>query len=540
MAITEIHAIFQTPKNAIHYVMADKTETALREDVHPRIAYSVDEKTGEVTYYTLSTCQWCAHMDEPEWDFQRLIDYFGQRELRLGCARSKTGEAIVAWHLTQSFDGQIDPRIANEIGRELAEKVFPGHPAVISTHTNTTQIHNHIVACAWNRDGEKYNSCHATYQDIRRWSDELCARYGLRVLERTRDQKLIRWTDSRGKVRYFEPTARKEALRRQRKEGRCSSGDVSSYRNTLAYEVKEKRKETNRAIARQAIEEELPFAASYDDLLARLWERGFDIKGKKKNGEWYSSVTFKSPIADRGVRDTSLGDGYTREQLTARIAKQKEERQAAAEMQKKLRLPVYEDDDYAKMGDVQQLSEEYRAYHDRGGCIRVEARTEPQKTLLRDIKQADAELYGLIDTTRLQQLIAESRSKKKTPGNRTREAVLIARIQESFENLRFMEQRGICTNQEVAEKVSLLQRQIQICEEKLGRAERMMEQQQDPDKVQEYTQRIEQLRDGLEELRLELSRYERCMATLNRIESERTMRNAPMPEKKKRHGEYER
>ena len=94
MAITEIHSISQTPDKAIRYVMADKIETVVREDISDRIPYSVDEKTGDVTYYTLSCTQWCTRVNEPERDFQRLIDYFGQRELQLGCAKVLANRSI--------------------------------------------------------------------------------------------------------------------------------------------------------------------------------------------------------------------------------------------------------------------------------------------------------------------------------------------------------------------------------------------------------------------------------------------------------------
>lgn len=529
MAITEIHAISQTPNKAIRYVMADKIETVLQEDIHPRIAYSIDEGNGMVTYYTLSSCQWCVHMDEPERDFNRLIDFFGQRELRLGNARSKTGEAVVAWHLTQSFDKQIDPRIANEIGRKLAEEVFPKHPAVISTHTNTDKTHNHIVACAWNRDGFKYNSCHETYQALRRKSDALCEEYGLSVLEDTREQKLTRWKDRNGRVRYFEPTARKNDLRNQRKEGKFSPDDVNSYRHTLAYDIADKQNQSNRETVRQVIEEEIPFASSYSELLMRLLERGYRIKDKKKDGQWFENITFTAPGARRGVRDYSLGDDYCRKSLTDRIEQQNEERQRSASLQAKLQLPLRED--YG-IESTHRLHEDYRAYRDRGGFVQVNERKEIEKPLVEELKKLGVELYGMIDTTRLQQLVAQQRTKKKNPKS-TPEDELVARIQEGFYNLQFIEQRNIHSAQDVLDRSRGLRARIDACEGKLSMADQMLAKIADPEKAEEFQERIKLLRESLVKMKEELERYEQCFAVLKRINAERILQiNKPLPQKK--------
>lgn len=536
MAITEIHAISRTPDKAIRYVMADKIETILREDISDRIPYSVDEKTGDVTYYTLSCTQWCTRVHEPERDFQRLIHYFGQRELQLGCARSKDGETIVAWHLTQSFDTQIDPRIANEIGRKLAEEIFPGHPAVISTHTNTDKTHNHIVACAWNRDGEKYNSCHETYQAIRRKSDALCEEYGLPVLEQTREQKLTRWKDSKGRVRYYESTERKDDLRQLRKERKCSPDDVGSYRNTFAYEIADKKKQTNREIVRQGIEEALPFAATYEDLLQRLQEQGYRIKSKKQDGQWLENITFTAPGAQRGVRDSSLGEAYCREQLTARIERQREQREQSAVLQEKLQLPVRED--YG-IDNVQRLHEDYRAYRDAGGFVQIQKRQPVEKSVVQELKKLGIELHGMIDTTRLQQLIAQQRSKKKkTPA--TREEELVSKIQEGFENLRFLETRNICSDQQIVERIQQMHTQIANCEEKLIKAERMIARIPDRERAEDFCERVDLLREALAEQKKELSCYERCAAVLERIAADRTAREVPPMAKKKSPKAWER
>lgn len=60
--------------------------------------------------------------------------------------------------MIQSFEGNVDPRIANEIGVKLAKEMFPTFPVVVSTHTNTENTHNHIMICAWGFEREEVES----------------------------------------------------------------------------------------------------------------------------------------------------------------------------------------------------------------------------------------------------------------------------------------------------------------------------------------------------------------------------------------------
>lgn len=81
---------------------------------------------------------------------------------------------------------KVTPELAHQVGLELAEKVLGGRfQVIVSTHLNTGHIHNHLL---WNsvsvEDGAKYHSNRKTYlRQIRTFSDELCRKYGLSVIE---------------------------------------------------------------------------------------------------------------------------------------------------------------------------------------------------------------------------------------------------------------------------------------------------------------------------------------------------------------------
>lgn len=55
MATTDIHAIKQTVGVAIGYITKDKVEEKIKDDIADSIKYAINDKTGEVTYYTTSS-----------------------------------------------------------------------------------------------------------------------------------------------------------------------------------------------------------------------------------------------------------------------------------------------------------------------------------------------------------------------------------------------------------------------------------------------------------------------------------------------------
>lgn len=504
MATTEIHAITQTVGASLAYIMSDKVEVVLKDDVADSIAYVMNDKTGEVTYITLTSTLNCFNPSNPVEDFYALMHTYGRREITHGNARSKGGNAIVAWHLIQSFEGQVDPVIANEIGNKLAQELFPNHPVVISTHTNTENTHNHIEFCAWNLDGKKYNYDHAAYQIIRETSDRLCDEYGLSVLEHTRDRKLVKWQDVDGQTHYYEPTDRKNELIQKRKEGELTNDDVNSYRNTVQYDIGEAKKQTNVEIVKQAIDSKLPYATSYEHLLFMLREIGFRIKDKKKNGEWLAHITFIPPTADKGVRDYKIDEFgyYIRENLTAIIAEQNKALGREEETLLQLNVPYYDEYVYGEI-DVQNINEDYRAEVSEYGEYKIVKRGEPEKDIIRDVKKSDRELYGLYDTSQIDRLIAEQREARKYKKQpQKREEILVQQIQEGFENLRFMERKQIYSYQQINETVKGLWEQHNACLVKIGEAERMIDRLENvsraPQILKETKARMEQGKDNPE------------------------------------------
>ena len=477
MATTSIHAITGTVGQAISYIISDKVEVLTKDDIADSINYAMNDKTGEVVFPTLTTTQNIYNTNRPVEDFYKMMKLYGEHELLHGNAKTKDGKPILAWHLIQSFEGQIDPRVANEIGRKMAAELFGNFPVVISTHTNTENTHNHLIVCAWNKDGKKYNYDHEAYQNIRTGSDRLCDEYGLSVLENTRDRKLVAWKDDDGNTHYYEPTDRKNELIQKREAGEISTDDVGSYRNTVPYDVTEQKKQSNVEIVRQAIDNLLPHATSYEHLLQMMREQGFAVKDKKKNGEWLAHITFTPPTADKGVRDSSIDKDtgfYTRESLTQIIEDSNAVREEESHTEHPT-IPYYDTYEYGKI-DVQSISEDYRAKKNPNGEIEIVSRGEAERSIIRDIKHSDFNLRREIDTSALDRMIEEQKSaRRNNVSPKTNNEVLVRQIQDGFDNLRFIEQKNLHSYRQINDIVQGLWGQYNACLSKIADAEAMVE-----------------------------------------------------------------
>ena len=96
------------------------------------------------------------------------------------------------YHIIQSFNGkEVSPNEANEIGTLLAEELFGDKfQAVICTHINKYNVHNHIVLNSVSFvDGSKYHNSKLDIALIKDKSDELCKEYEISVIQTTKANK---------------------------------------------------------------------------------------------------------------------------------------------------------------------------------------------------------------------------------------------------------------------------------------------------------------------------------------------------------------
>ena len=98
---------------------------------------------------------------------------------------NKTG-GILGFHAYQSFKGcEVTDDEAHEIGIKLAEELWGDKfQVVVTTHTNTKNVHNHFVINSVSFvDGKKYYDNKTNYAIMRQVSDNICKEYELQTLE---------------------------------------------------------------------------------------------------------------------------------------------------------------------------------------------------------------------------------------------------------------------------------------------------------------------------------------------------------------------
>ena len=243
MAITKIHPIRRTLKNAVNYIINEK-------------------KTDEALLVSSFGCS-------PE---------NASEEFALTRSYSNSKSPITAQHLIQSFaKGEVTPEEAHAIGKELANRFTEGkHEYIIATHIDKGHIHNHII---FNHISFTDHLCfHANSRknhQLRELSDEICEEHGLSVIKnpKSKDKTYYEWSMS--------------------KQGK-------SYKKKL----------------RDNIDKLIPEVSSYDELISKLQELGYEVKRGK-----YDS--FRVSDQERFTRSKTIGPDYTKEAISKRIEQAK-------------------------------------------------------------------------------------------------------------------------------------------------------------------------------------------------------------------------
>lgn len=200
-------------------------------------------------------------------------------DMRANNLRWHKTDGVQGYHLVQSFaEGEVTPELAHQIGVELADQLLSGrYQAIVTTHLNTSHIHNHIVWCAVALDnGRKYHSnARSYYTEVRAKSDALCRQYGLSVIE----------------------TPESERGKRQYAKWQAEANGQPTWRTAI----------------RMDIDEVVSMALTWRQFLALLEQKGYEIRMGRKY------PTLRPPGKERFARFKTLGKAYTPEAIRQRI-----------------------------------------------------------------------------------------------------------------------------------------------------------------------------------------------------------------------------
>lgn len=234
------------------------------------------DKTEEQLYISSLNCSKDISVAEQEF----CLTYQHYSHKNFYSSPNKNGKSPVkAFHIIQSFAaGECAADIAHKIGLEWVQSVFgKNFQAVICTHTDRENIHNHICLCPYDLDGIKFNSNKKSLERIRKISDEICRNYGICEMEKL--------TSDKGHI----PIGVCYGEWKHRKFG-------TSWKEFI----------------RRKIDYLINNSADLNDLLFQLEQQDFVVKRGK-----YISV--KAPEQQRFVRLKTLGSNYSEESISRRI-----------------------------------------------------------------------------------------------------------------------------------------------------------------------------------------------------------------------------
>ena len=162
-------------KDVIEYARnPDKTieRKYLDDDLYVTLEYAADPaKTDETMYVSGVNCSKTRAYEE----MCAVKKRFGERG------------TVIAYHGYQSFAaGEVTPEEAHQIGIETARRMWGDrYQVVITTHLNTSKLHNHFVVNATSFvDGKKYRNKIGDHMELRKVSDAICREHQKSVLGR--------------------------------------------------------------------------------------------------------------------------------------------------------------------------------------------------------------------------------------------------------------------------------------------------------------------------------------------------------------------
>lgn len=250
---------------------------SIRNSVAGCLKYiSNPDKTEEQLFLTGLNCSENIAVAEKEF----CLTYQHYSHKNFYAKPSENGKSPVkAFHIIQSFKSdECDPELAHKIGTEWVKTVFgKDFQAIVCTHTDRENIHNHICLCPYDLNGVKFNSNKRSLERIRKVSDEICQSYGIGEMQTLMSEE----NHSPVGVTYGEW--------RHKKNG-------TSWKE----------------IIRKKIDLLIKNSDDLDDLLLKLQQDNYTVKRGK-----YISV--KAPNQQRSVRLSTLGADYSEENLSKRI-----------------------------------------------------------------------------------------------------------------------------------------------------------------------------------------------------------------------------
>ena len=145
-----------------------------------------------------------SHACSPETAAEEFM--LNRQEYMMNTGREHTNE-VLAYHVRQAFKpGEVSPQEANEIGKELAQRLTDDQYAyVVATHIDKHHVHNHIIISSTALDClHKYRDVKKSGKDLILLSDSLCREHGLSVIRHPQEKSVSydKWQGNQKKITH--------------------------------------------------------------------------------------------------------------------------------------------------------------------------------------------------------------------------------------------------------------------------------------------------------------------------------------------------
>ena len=198
-------------------------------------------------------------------------------------------------HFIQSWGkGEVTAEQANKIGQEfLSHEKFKGFQAVVITHTDKENIHNHIVINSVNLEtGKKFQQSKQELESLKEFSNKINLKYEIKPEQK----KAIA-----GDIRVYDSKIKYEILKK------ATEGKVKSY----VIETK------------KAVDKALETATDKKEFIEQMKVQGYSVKWNDKlkpNGELENkNITFENENGEKvrlsNLQKTFSDEKYSREGL---------------------------------------------------------------------------------------------------------------------------------------------------------------------------------------------------------------------------------
>ena len=201
-----------------------------------------------------------------------------KREYFALTGRDQGDKSVIAYQIRQSFKpGEITPEEANRLGYELAMRFTGGrHAFIVATHIDKHHFHNHVIFNSTALDCRRkfrnfFNSSYA----LGRLSDTICLQNGYSIIENPKPSR-----GHYGKWQVKQGIAKPPSLRDNLKP---------------------------------LLDKAISGAGTYDNFIEAMKAEGCEVKRGKH-------IAFRARGQKRFIRCSSLGAGYSEQEIKARLS----------------------------------------------------------------------------------------------------------------------------------------------------------------------------------------------------------------------------